>query len=226
MPSTVEALGVIVAALLPGALYVWAFERVVGRWGVGFSDRFLRFVGVSAAFHALAAPATYNIWFDYLRPEAQQGANELPWWLWLVALGYVALPTAAGYFVGWRYRGGGEWTRAMVGGTAPPTAWDDIFSRRPACHVLMRLKSGEWIGGEYAAGSYAGGHPEPADLYLSAEVLVDQEQGNFVLDADRKPVQTGYGVLVEWADVEYLEIAQVAETQETEQAEGTEASDG
>src|SRR5215211_2235803 len=141
MPSTVEALAVIVAALLPGALYFWAFERVVGRWGVGFADRFLRFVGVSAAFHALAAPATYNIWFDYLRPEAHPGANQLPIGLWFVALGYVALPTVIGYLVGHRYREGGGWVTAVVGATAPPTAWDAIFYRRPLGYVLMRLKS-------------------------------------------------------------------------------------
>jgi hypothetical protein len=208
MPSTVEATAVVLAAVIPGALYLWAFERVVGRWGVGFADRFLRFFGVSAAFHALAAPVTYKVWFDYLRPEAQTGANELPTWLWGVAVGYVATPTLLGYFVGWRYRKGGRVVTSVVGSTAAPTAWDDIFSRRPTGHVLMRLKSGTWVGGKYAEGSYAGGHPEPADLYLSVEALVDQAEGNFVLDPDGKPVPNGYRVLVKWADVEYLEIAE------------------
>ena len=48
MPDTFQALAVITIALLPGALYVWAFERQAGRWGIGFSDRALRFVGGSA----------------------------------------------------------------------------------------------------------------------------------------------------------------------------------
>jgi hypothetical protein len=229
MPSTVEALAVVVAALLPGALYVWAFERVVGRWGVGFSDRFLRFVGVSAAFHALAAPATYKIWFDYVRPDADEGANHLPAWLWLVALAYVGLPTLTGYLIGWRYNEGGLLVRTVVGGTAAPTAWDYVFSNRPAAHILMRLSSGSWIGGEYAAGSYAGGHPEPADLYLSVEAVVDQDQGDFVRGPNGKPVPNGYGVLVKWADVEYLEIAQIAEPEglrELEDADATEGSNG
>jgi hypothetical protein len=208
MPSTIEAADVVVAAVLPGAPYLWAFERVVGRWGVGFADRFLRFFGVSAAFHALAAPITYRIWFDYLRPEAQTGANELPAWLWAVAVGYVAAPTLLGYLVGWRYREGGRFVTNVVGSTAAPTAWDEIFSRRPTGYVLRRLKSGVWVGGEYAERSYAGGHPEPADLYLSVEAVVDQSEGNFVLDAEGKPVPNGYGVLVKWADVEYLELAE------------------
>jgi hypothetical protein len=207
MPSTVEAVAVIIVALLPGALYLWAFERVVGRWGVGFADRFVRFVGVSAALHALGAPATYNVWFDYLQPGAHSGSSELPLWMWFVALGYVAVPTLLGYFVGWRFREGGKYVTAIVGATAAPTAWDDLFSRRPTGHVLVRLKSGQWVGGEYAEGSYAGGHPEPADLFLSVEAVVDQQSGNFVLDENSKPLRTGYGVLMRWADVEYLEIA-------------------
>src|SRR5215208_3604555 len=48
MPSTVEALAVVLAAILPGGLYVWAFERRVGAWGVSFADRLLRFVATSA----------------------------------------------------------------------------------------------------------------------------------------------------------------------------------
>ena len=47
MPNTFQALAVLLVALLPGALYVWSFERQAGRWGIGLSDRVLRFVGGS-----------------------------------------------------------------------------------------------------------------------------------------------------------------------------------
>ena len=67
MPDTFQAVAVAVVALLPGALYVWAFERQAGRWGIGLSDRLLRFVGGSALFHAAAAPLTYWIWADRYR---------------------------------------------------------------------------------------------------------------------------------------------------------------
>jgi hypothetical protein len=43
VPGTLQALGVFLLALLPGAIYIWSFERVVGRWGIGLSDRVLRF---------------------------------------------------------------------------------------------------------------------------------------------------------------------------------------
>lgn len=52
MPDTFQAIAVFAVALLAGALYVWAFERQAGRWGIGLSDRLLRFVGGSVLFHA------------------------------------------------------------------------------------------------------------------------------------------------------------------------------
>jgi hypothetical protein len=67
MPETFQALMVLVVALLPGALYVWAFERFAGAWGVRFSDRVLRFVEVSAVLHAVAAPLSYWLWAAYIR---------------------------------------------------------------------------------------------------------------------------------------------------------------
>jgi Family of unknown function (DUF6338) len=206
VPSTVEALAVVVIALIPGALYTWAFERLVGRWGIGFSDRLFRFIGVSALLHALAAPVTYTLWRDFLREQAQPGLNDLPLWMWVVALLYVAVPSALGYLVALGYQRQWKPIRAVLGSSSAPTAWDAIFSGNPAGWILMRLKSGAWVGGEYAEGSYAGGYPEPADLFLSKECPIDQESGNFILDRVGQPLANGYGILVRWDDVEYLEV--------------------
>ena len=43
----------------------------------------------------------------------------------------------------------------------------------------IRLKSGRWIGGAYAPGSYASGYPELLDLYLVATAEMDQQSGDF-----------------------------------------------
>jgi hypothetical protein len=60
MISTFQALLVTLLALLPGALYSFAYERVAGGYGISFSDRLLRFVAASAVLHALlAAPEVY-----------------------------------------------------------------------------------------------------------------------------------------------------------------------
>lgn len=57
MPSTAEAVVIFALAILPGALYIWAFEREAGRWGIGLSDRIFRFVAASAVFQLLFAAA-------------------------------------------------------------------------------------------------------------------------------------------------------------------------
>lgn len=73
--------------------------------------------------------------------------------------------------------------------------------------VRLKLKSETWIGGAYADGSHTSGYPEPADLYLSVAVEIDPETGEFVRDDDGKPVRKGYGLLIRWDEVEFLEFA-------------------
>ena len=43
-PSTMEALAILVVAFVPGAAYVWAFERQAGPYGVTLADRMMRFL--------------------------------------------------------------------------------------------------------------------------------------------------------------------------------------
>lgn len=98
MPDSFQSIAVLVLALLPGALYVWSFERQAGRWGIGLSDRILRFVGGSAIFHAVGAPLTYWLWAEH--QGRLRSAEPLSWWLWLAVIGYVSLPVAGGTLVG------------------------------------------------------------------------------------------------------------------------------
>src|SRR4051794_23739 len=107
MPDTVQAVGIFLLAILPGALYTWAFEREVGRWGIGLSDRVLRFVAGSAIFQALYAWPLYALRNEYWSHRSTgdgkvvyqnliERGQHLPAWLFLVPLGYVAVPIVAG----------------------------------------------------------------------------------------------------------------------------------
>lgn len=206
MPATFQALAVVAVALLPGALYTWAFERIAGRWGISLADRVYRFVGISAFFHALIAPASYRIWIDQIQPGALQAGEHLPLWLWPVALAYVALPAAIGTGLAAAFKAERRWAKRVVGPVAAPTAWDALFSGEPGGYVLMKLKGGAWVGGEYEEGSFVGGYPAPADIYLVDELVVDQDDEDFFRDAEGDVVSTGFGLLVRWNEVEYLEI--------------------
>jgi uncharacterized protein DUF6338 len=199
-----------VVALLPGALYVWSFERIVGAWGIGLSDRVLRFVGFSVVFHALSAPVGYRLWIDFVRSGRLQ-SGRAPLILWLVPVAYVVIPVAVGTAVAWATLRDRRWAKLFTGPAPAPRAWDELFSTHPDGWIRLRLKSGTWIGGGYVvredgAKSYAAGYPHPQDLYLAEAVEVDPETGEFFMDESGDPLPRGSGILVRWREVEYLEF--------------------
>lgn len=224
MPETLEALGVFLLAVLPGALYVWSFERVVGRWGIGLSDRLLRFAAASTIFLALFAWPLYELRSEYVHHPIVRAdgkptfvnriadGDDLPWWLFMLPVLYVSLPIVAGTAVGlsvaskspsWRRVG-----RILAGRDPAPRAWDYLFSLRPAAVVRMRLKDdGRWLGGFYGEDSYAAGYPEePQDVYLERTYAMNQGDGSFVTDNAGHPVELGSGLLVRWDEVRFMEV--------------------
>ncbi len=213
MPESFQSLAVLVLALLPGSLYVWAFERQAGAWGIRLADRLFRFVGFSAVMHPLLAPLTYWLWVRFVRSGAL-GSREAPLGLWLVPLAYVGAPTLLGTWVGLGTRARKRWTRVFTGPNPAPRAWDNLFGTRPDGWIRLRLKSGVWLGGAFAtmpdgSRSYAAGYPEEQDLYLVEAVEVDPQTGAFVLDEEGNPVPRGSAILIRWDEVEYLDFTKV-----------------
>jgi hypothetical protein len=208
VPDTLQGLAVALLALLPGALYTWAFEQVAGRWGISLADRVWRFVGASAILQALAAPLTYLVWRHYLADGrlARGELAHLPWLFWAALLVYVLVPVVAGRLVGHAARNRQSWARYVVGTEPVPRAWDLIFSQGENFWVRIKLKSGPWVGGAFADGSYAAPYPEPADLFISQAALIDAETGEFLTDDDENTLLTGGGLLIRWEEVEYLEV--------------------
>lgn len=208
MTDSLQAIPVLLLALLPGAMYVWMFERQAGRWGIGLSDRWLRFVGGSALFHVIFAPATYWLWAEQW-PKLR-AAETVNWGMWAISFAYVALPAVGGTVIGSATRRGADWSRWFTGPDPAPRAWDYLFQHQADGWVRLRLKLGVWIGGAYANAnghrSYAAGYPEPQDLFLAAAADVDPDTGAFVLDADGNPTVLEGGLLVRWDEVEYLEF--------------------
>ena len=88
----------VLIALLPGALYVWSFERWAGRFGIGLQDRALRFVGVSAVMLPIVAWPLYWAYTDYWDSFANR--QSLPPVIWVIpSLGSGGKQTGDG--LGW-----------------------------------------------------------------------------------------------------------------------------
>ena len=219
MPDTFQALLVTFLAVLPGALYTWAFEREVGRWGIGLSDRVLRFVGTSGLFLSVYAYPLYLLWTFYLhaRVETNEGVvfrnlvlegEAVPWWLFLVPVAYIGLPLALGTFGALAVNRGWTRTSRVIAGIDPaPRAWDFLFSPRPTGLVRARLKGTDgWVGGLFGEDSYAAGYPEsPQDIYLERAYDVEAD-GSFARDDRGNPQELGSGILVRADDILHLEF--------------------
>lgn len=202
-PTTLVALAVLVVAVLPGGVYTWGFERQAGPFGVTFTDRVLRFLGVSLVFHLLLAwpeYALYRVLAGRWDGRAQLPVAEFAL-LWGGLVVITAVPFVTGAVIGSLYatrttRQG--WSRLRRGwltaarettllrlavGPAPaPRAWDDVFSDRPAAYLRVRMEDGTFIAGRFAADSYAAGFPNDPDLYLEEAWDVDQRTGALLGD--------------------------------------------
>lgn len=214
--NTLQAVAVFILAVLPGALYTWAYEREDGAWEVTFSDRVARFTGVSAAFSVFTAPLVYGLYAWYVRAAEDQDIVAIPWWMWLIYAGYVSVPFALGTAVGIAAKNRRPWARYFTGPSPAPRGWDVLF-RSPALTGWLRLhlKDGTWLLGVWEdpsddagarPGSYAAGYPHPQDLYLVDTCEADPETGAFLLDDGGAVIRRGIGALVNWDQVAYAEF--------------------
>jgi hypothetical protein len=214
MIATFQGLLVAVLALLPGASYTFALERVTTGYGASFADRLVRFLAASAVIHALLAGGEYQL-YRYLIAEHRLASGTANTWLLQgLALGYVLLPTAIGSAVGWGHKRHQKWAILLVGAAPEPRAWDYMWRHTQRAIVRIKLKSGTWLAGYYgwsADGrrlSYASAHPEEGDLYLAAGLVIDPDNGELVLDENKQtvPLPDARGLLVRWLEIEYIDI--------------------
>jgi len=213
MIATFQGLLVAVLALLPGAAYTFALERVTTGYGISFSDRLVRFLAASAVMHALLAVGEYWV-YRYLVVERRlvNGTANL-WLLEVLALAYVLGPIVVGSVVGWGHKKHKKWGTLLVGAAVEPRAWDYLWRRADRAIVRIKLKSGIWLAGyrgEAPNGrrSYASAHPEEGDLYLPLSFIINPSSGELTLDENRRPVPVPgeSGLLVRWTEIEYLDI--------------------
>ncbi|MBI2170321.1 MAG: hypothetical protein HYU28_12610 [Actinobacteria bacterium] len=229
MASTFEALAIVLVFVVPGAAYMWSFERHVGAFGIGAVDRALRFIAASLIVHLILGWPEYLAWSTLGSTEG--GLEPMQFAVfWGLLLLLTAAPAAAGWVIGslWTSRNQRQRHRRLrrllhlsgtngarrearllrfaLGRAPAPRAWDHLFASNPSGLVRAQLKDdGAWIGGLFRSESYAAGYPEePQDLFLERAYEMDST-GGFVSRAGH-PVQLGSGILVRWEEIRYLEF--------------------
>ena len=80
-----------------------------------------------------------------------------------------------------------------------PTAWDYYFSKREESWIIVTLKNGKTIYGNYSSNSFASSDPEERDLYIEKTYGIDNE-GKWIEDNQNK------GILILRDDIETIEF--------------------
>lgn len=89
------------------------------------------------------------------------------------------------------------------------TAWDDFFSRRKACWLIVHLNDGRRLGGIFHNKSYATLYPTPGHLFIEELWEVNQETGEFVGGG---PVSQG--IILKPEDYRFIEVKSYIEDKE------------
>lgn len=222
MSSGVIATTLLAATLLPGAFFQWGFERNAGRFGITLKDRLLRTTGISAIFLALFVWPIHRLYANYWS-EISSG-NHLPIVIYFVPTVYLAIPLSTGWLCGLTLKKDWDWAKRVAGIRRFPTAWDYAFSHQKSGWIRCKLKSGEWVGGQYSSANsdgyttYASGYPEPHELYIYPVVLIDQDSGHFKVTETGEALFGIGGLLLRWEEIDILNF--IANGEESDEKQG------
>ena len=230
----VQSLGLIVALLVPGGLFLWSYERKASSYGRrDFKDRVIRLAAASVILLTVTAPVAWyayiEFWQGIINGEANYTTRE--WlWRWFASGSYLAIvflfgPAAASANQTLRdcidpskKKTCGKIRKWIAHKTLEqrpnPTAFEFLAANGPFV-VRVETKSHKVLAGLYGnprsddptpqLPSHASTDPQNCDLYLHTVVLVD-EDGNYVRDQNND-LTYGQGGLYIAADA--IESAQI-----------------
>ncbi|MBU9818172.1 hypothetical protein J1781_25425 [Rahnella sp. C60] len=79
-------------------------------------------------------------------------------------------------------------------------AWDYYFGLRKPCWIIVTLSNGKKIGGKYSGLSFSSSAPEPEQIYLEENWVINDDGG-----LERVRLDTG-GILILSKDIESIEF--------------------
>lgn len=206
LPSSDSAVWAILLAIVPGyvAASTWARSRT---WKGHPSDLrlVLQSLWLSALIQLALAPLTLTLLYPYRHDLTTHPRRLVLWGI----LAVVVVPVVGGVIAArigdWMGTSGitavegkfRQWVSRWVWrACAPPSIWDAVFELRPPdeCFVIVQYTDGHRVAGVYAGGSLALTSPEPHELFLQPEWLLDQD-GNLT-----EPVLGSAGIMIQASD--------------------------
>lgn len=152
----------------PGFVSVKVYHALVASDKYDFSKDLLGIIGYSVLNLFL------NFWLLWLNLKYSWIFTEaLPFYfscLWLLFISPILWPLLIKYLLGLPFA-----KKHLIGNKK--SAWDFYFNQRKGCWLIINLKNGERIGGNYSEKSYATSYPCKESIYLE-EVWDLWEPGN------------------------------------------------
>jgi hypothetical protein len=211
LPTTAFGLVVMLALVLPGAVYSSVRTAVAGHRPVDreISSRLL--IAVTAG--TLLDSVYLLVLGPSLKTLTEHSASGMPQHPRLLGLGVlvgcVLIPATVAFLV----HGRPHWGRVglpvlrhvplPVRGTAfepTPTAWDKIAPTKGGKWVRIRIGEGKWVGGWFGTNSFVSTYPEPPDIFIEDAHHVDEEGaiGAAVASSAGLWLKLREGDIVEW----------------------------
>ena len=213
MVGTVQALGLLLLAVLPGAVLVFSYEGRTQRILPGDgNERVLRFLLATVLIFPFVAVVAGAVYVRILHVPLDGGAahrnrlldpSDVSLWWTLVPVAYVGVPWGLGRLAGF-LRVTREGRRARP--TVQTSAWGFIVVDPRPKLVVVKLRSGTWAGGLFGDDSFSS-PPESdhVDLVLESGVEVGAD-GAIRRHGDGMPVLTQAAVVISYADVELMTV--------------------
>lgn len=205
VPENAQALLIFVAFVLPGIVYqsVWSRMRGPTPGELNATTKILRAFAVSTVLVLAYAVV--------LGPTLVEASNKRGWLYdnprGAAALGIVFLfVVPAGLAVGeqlwgkWPNRPHWDGWERLSQYDPTPTAWDFAFRDREPCFLRLLTDDGRWVGGWFDPHSFASSFPQPRELFIAREWVMDLD-GEFI-----REVTGSRGVYVRCDDVRAVEF--------------------
>ena len=231
----VQSLGLIIALLVPGGLFLWGYERKASSYGRrDIKDRVIRLAAASVLLLTVTAPVAWYAYIEFWQGviSGEAGYTWGWFWRWLASGGYLAGVFLLGPAAAAANRALRDCIEPPKARNKPcgkvrkwiarktleqrpnPTAFEFLAANGPFV-VRVETKSNKVLAGLYGdpnpneptpqLPSHASTDSHNSDIYLHTVVLVDSS-GNYIRDANNN-LTYGQGGLYISADA--IESAQI-----------------
>lgn len=191
---------VVVLFFVPGSVYLWTYERLVGRLTLTGTERLLRAVTMSAVVYAF-----FSAWLARLVALGIEENLNVQEGIAAAFVLVLAAPFALGVVVAQvrRRELSIRWLGWLTSIHPAPSAWDFAFEGTSRAFLRIKLRDGTMIGGAYGKRSFASSYPEPPSVFIEQAWRLG-ERGEFM-----EPMEGNLGIYVGLDDVQSVEWVEV-----------------